>query len=61
MAPLGQITEAQVDKTFNLNVRGLIFTVQKALPFMREGGFDNPERLDGVSHGNSRFEYIGRE
>ena len=38
MAPLGEITEAQIDKTFNLNVRGLIFTVQKALPFMQEGG-----------------------
>jgi NAD(P)-dependent dehydrogenase (short-subunit alcohol dehydrogenase family) len=38
MAPLGHITEAHIDKTFNLNVRGLIFTVQKALPFMREGG-----------------------
>ena len=38
MAPLGHITEAQIDKTFNLNVRGLIFTVQKALPFMQEGG-----------------------
>ena len=31
-APLGQITEAHFDKQFNLNVRGLLFTVQKALP-----------------------------
>ena len=38
MASLGHITEAQIDNTFNLNVRGLIFTVQKALPFMQEGG-----------------------
>jgi NAD(P)-dependent dehydrogenase (short-subunit alcohol dehydrogenase family) len=38
MAPLGHITEAHIDKTSNLNVRGLIFTVQKALPFIREGG-----------------------
>jgi NAD(P)-dependent dehydrogenase (short-subunit alcohol dehydrogenase family) len=38
MAPLGHITEAQIDKTFNLNVRGLLFTVQKALPFMQAGG-----------------------
>jgi NAD(P)-dependent dehydrogenase (short-subunit alcohol dehydrogenase family) len=38
MAALGSITEEQIDQTFNLNVRGLIFTVQKALPLMHEGG-----------------------
>jgi NAD(P)-dependent dehydrogenase (short-subunit alcohol dehydrogenase family) len=37
-APLGQLTEDQFDKTFDLNVRGLLFTVQKALPFMCDGG-----------------------
>jgi NAD(P)-dependent dehydrogenase (short-subunit alcohol dehydrogenase family) len=37
MAALGSITEEQIDQTFNLNVRGLIFTVQKALPLMHEG------------------------
>ncbi|AWM20608.1 glucose 1-dehydrogenase [Bacillus subtilis] len=29
--PLGEITEEQVDRTFNINVKGTIFTVQKAL------------------------------
>lgn len=38
MAPLGSITEEQFDLTFNINVRGLVFTVQKALPLMKEGG-----------------------
>jgi len=37
-APLGQITEAHFDKTFNINVKGLVFTVQKALPLMPDGG-----------------------
>lgn len=37
-APLGSITEAHFDKTFNANVKGLLFTVQKALPLMIEGG-----------------------
>jgi NAD(P)-dependent dehydrogenase (short-subunit alcohol dehydrogenase family) len=37
-APLGQITEAHFDKTFNVNVKGLLFTVQKALPLFRDGG-----------------------
>ena len=36
-APLGQITEEHFDKQFNVNVRGLLFTVQKGLPFLREG------------------------
>ena len=37
LAPLGEISEAHFDKTFNSNVKGLLFTVQKALPFLREG------------------------
>jgi NAD(P)-dependent dehydrogenase (short-subunit alcohol dehydrogenase family) len=36
--PLGSITEANFDNTFNINVRGTLFTVQKALPLMRDGG-----------------------
>lgn len=37
LAPLGEITEEQFDKTFNTNVKGLLFTVQKALPLMPPG------------------------
>ncbi len=37
-APLGTITEEHFDKTFNANVKGLLFTVQKALPLFRDGG-----------------------
>jgi NAD(P)-dependent dehydrogenase (short-subunit alcohol dehydrogenase family) len=36
--PLGSITEAGFDNTFNVNVRGTLFTVQKALPLMPDGG-----------------------
>ncbi len=36
-APLGQITEAHFDKWFGINVKGLLFTVQKALPLMPPG------------------------
>lgn len=35
---LGGITAAHYDKTFGVNARGLLFTVQKALPLMRDGG-----------------------
>lgn len=36
-APLGAITEAQFDKYFGINVKGTLFTVQKALPLMPAG------------------------
>ena len=36
-APLGQITEAHFDKTFGINVKGTLFTVQKALPLIPDG------------------------
>jgi len=36
--PFGAITEEHFDKLFNINVRGTLFTVQKALPLMKNGG-----------------------
>ncbi|MFL6397126.1 MAG: glucose 1-dehydrogenase [Nitrososphaeraceae archaeon] len=38
LVPLEAITEAHFDKTFNINVKGLLFTVQKALPLFQDGG-----------------------
>jgi NAD(P)-dependent dehydrogenase (short-subunit alcohol dehydrogenase family) len=35
---LGQITEEQFDAAFSLNARGTLFTVQKALPLLNDGG-----------------------
>lgn len=37
-APLGELTPEQYDATFDVNVKGAIFTVQKALPLMSAGG-----------------------
>jgi len=37
-ATLGEITEEHYDKTFNTNVKGVLFTVQKAVPLFRDGG-----------------------
>jgi NAD(P)-dependent dehydrogenase (short-subunit alcohol dehydrogenase family) len=34
---LGAITEEHFDKIFNANVKGLLFTVQKALPLLKDG------------------------
>jgi NAD(P)-dependent dehydrogenase (short-subunit alcohol dehydrogenase family) len=36
-APLGQITEEHYDALFNINVKALLFTVQKALPLLPDG------------------------
>jgi NAD(P)-dependent dehydrogenase (short-subunit alcohol dehydrogenase family) len=36
-AALGTITEEHFDRAFNINVKGTLFTVQKALPLLREG------------------------
>src|SRR3982075_2702867 len=37
-APLGSITEEHFDKLFDINVTGPLFTVQKALPLLSDGG-----------------------
>jgi NAD(P)-dependent dehydrogenase (short-subunit alcohol dehydrogenase family) len=36
-APFGTITEAHYNSIFDINVKGLLFTVQKALPLMPDG------------------------
>src|ERR1700719_1481034 len=36
-APFGTITEELYDSIFNINVKGLLFTVQKALPLLTDG------------------------
>tara|TARA_R110000868_G_scaffold108195_1_gene295612 strand:+ start:745 stop:1494 length:750 start_codon:yes stop_codon:yes gene_type:complete len=36
-APLGAITEDHYQRTFDTNVKGVLFTVQKALPVLRDG------------------------
>jgi len=38
LAPLGSISEEHFDKLFAINVKGLLFTVQKALPLFTDGG-----------------------
>ena len=38
LAALGDITPEHFDYTFGINVRGMVFSVQKGLPLMRSGG-----------------------
>jgi NAD(P)-dependent dehydrogenase (short-subunit alcohol dehydrogenase family) len=37
MVPIGAITEEHYQKTFETNVKGVLFTVQKALPLLKDG------------------------
>ena len=37
-APLGQITEDSVDRQLDIHFKGMLFTVQKALPLLKDGG-----------------------
>ena len=37
LVPLGEITSKHFDYTFDINVKGTVFTVQKALPLMKQG------------------------
>src|ERR1700678_1704679 len=38
IAPLPVATDAHFDQTFDVNVKGMFFTVQKALPLFKDGG-----------------------
>jgi NAD(P)-dependent dehydrogenase (short-subunit alcohol dehydrogenase family) len=54
-AALGEITEDHFDKIFDTNVRGLLFTVQKALPLMPAGSSVILNASISASKGQPRF------
>lgn len=58
MVPLGQIREEQFDRIFNTNVKGLLFSVQKALPLMQAGGSIVLNASVGASVGNGYAEFV---
>ena len=52
LAPLGEISEAHFDKIFGINVKGLLFSVQKALPLFQDvRRFDHFECFDSLIQG----------
>lgn len=53
--PLVDVTEEHFDKYFGINAKGVLFTVQKALPAYDCGRFDRPEQLDGLRERGSRL------
>lgn len=54
--PLEQVTEEHFDKYFGINVKGTLFTVQKALPLMPEG---SSIVLNGSIAGSKGFPAFG--
>ncbi|WP_329458609.1 SDR family NAD(P)-dependent oxidoreductase [Streptomyces sp. NBC_01497] len=52
---LEQVTERHFDETFNINVRGMLFTVQKALPQLNEGASVILTASNAASLGNEAF------
>jgi NAD(P)-dependent dehydrogenase (short-subunit alcohol dehydrogenase family) len=58
-APLGAITEAHFDQTFDLNVKATLFTVQKALPLLRDGSSVILISSTAGSRGDANFSVYG--
>jgi len=58
-APLGTITETHFDKIFSVNVKGVLFTVQKALPLFQNGGSIILNSSVGGSKGYEGFSVYG--
>src|SRR6202045_3492107 len=58
-APLGKITEEHFDKLFDINVKGTLFTVQKALLLINGGAFFFPKGWAGGVKGPPAFGFSG--
>ncbi|MDC0710989.1 SDR family oxidoreductase [Stigmatella sp. ncwal1] len=58
-APLGTITEKHFDDTFASNVKGVLFTVQKALPLLRDGASIILTSSTSGTQGNPAFSVYG--
>jgi len=59
LATLEQITEEHFDKTFGINVRGTLFTVQKALPQLNDGASVILNASTAADHGAEGFGAYG--
>ena len=59
MLPLGSITEEQYQQTFDTNVKGTIFTVQKALPLLKDGASIVLMSSNAGSSGTPAFSVYG--
>ncbi|MYS24216.1 NAD(P)-dependent dehydrogenase, short-chain alcohol dehydrogenase family [Streptomyces sp. DvalAA-14] len=58
-ATLEQVTEKHFDQTFGINTKGMLFTVQKALPLLNEGASVILQSSNAGSLGNASFGVYG--
>jgi len=58
-APLGNITEEHYETTFASNVKGVLFTIQKALPLLKDGSSIILTSSTTGSTGNANFSVYG--
>ncbi len=58
-APIGAITEEDFDRTFAINVKGTLFTVQKALPLLRNGARSSSRSSTGTTRAIPGFSVYG--
>ncbi len=61
IAPLAVATESHFDQTFDVNVKGMFFTVQKALPPLQRRRLDYPELFCFERDGAPRVYRLRRE
>lgn len=59
MEPLGAITESSFDDMFGRNVKGVLFTVQKALPLLAKGASVILTGSTAASSGTANFSVYG--
>jgi NAD(P)-dependent dehydrogenase (short-subunit alcohol dehydrogenase family) len=60
-APLGKITEEHFDKLFDINVKGTLFTVQKAFAATERWWLDYPQRLRCERERHGRLRRLWRD
>ena len=54
-ASLEQVTEEHLDRTFDINVKGMLLTVQKALPLLNDGASVILNGSSAATHGGEAF------
>ncbi len=61
MLPLGAITEEHFDRIFGTNVRGVLFTVQKALPLLSDKSIGDFDLVHHFGSGHRRIQCLQRQ
>jgi NAD(P)-dependent dehydrogenase (short-subunit alcohol dehydrogenase family) len=58
LAPIADVTEEHYHQIFDTNVKGVVFTIQKVLPLIKERWGHHPELLDCWEHGHGFVQHV---